>query len=160
MEIETIISEPKPESLKVIENCCNEFNINVALHNHDAQSSPDYWSPEKVLEHCKNYGFRIGVCADLGYWMRSGIDPVESVRVLKNRLLTVQVHDLDQRNSKGKDVPWGTGKGMTQAFFEELFRQGIRPLDIDLEYSEHFENNMIECRKCIEFFNAAVSNLP
>lgn len=157
--IETFLSEPKPESLNVIENCCNEFNINVALHNHDSQNSPDYWSPEKVLEHCKNYGFRIGVCADLGYWMRSGIDPVEAVRVLKNRLLVVQVHDLDQRTGNGKDVPWGTGKGSTQAFFEELFKQGIRPLDIDLEYSEHFENNKTECQKCIDFFNATISNL-
>jgi type 1 glutamine amidotransferase/sugar phosphate isomerase/epimerase len=157
--IETFLSEPKPESLTVIEKFCNKFNINIALHNHDAKSSPDYWSPEKVLEHCENYGSRIGVCADLGYWMRSGIDPVEAVRILKNRLLVVQVHDLDQRNSNGKDVLWGTGKGNTKMFLEELFKQKIRPLDIDLEYSEHFENNMTECQQCIDFFNRTVSNL-
>lgn len=157
--IETFLSEPKPESLDVIERCCNEFCINVALHNHDAKSSPDYWSPEKVLEHCRNRGLRIGVCADLGYWMRSGIDPVEAVRVLKNRLFVVQVHDLDQRNSKGKDVVWGTGSGTTEAFFRELFKQKIRPLDVDLEYSEHFDDNRNECQKCIEFFNKIVSDL-
>ena len=118
--IETFLSEPKPENLPMIERLCNEFGINVALHNHDKQASPDYWHPEKSLAIASQYGPRIGVCGDLGYWMRDGIDPVEAVRILKNRLLVVQVHDLDEFTPKGSDVLWGTGIGKTRAFFEEL----------------------------------------
>ena len=157
--IETFLSEPKPESLDVVERCANEFGINVALHNHDAKASPAYWSPDKVLEQCGKRGPRIGVCADLGYWMRAGVDPVEGVRILKKRIRVVQVHDLDQRIPEGKDVPWGTGTGKLKEFFEELAKFNVRPLDVDVEYSANFENNMPECKKCIDFFNETVKNI-
>ena len=156
---ETIIDEPKPESLDMIEKLCDEFGINVALHNHAEADSPHYWSPAKVLEQCKNRGSRIGVCCDLGYWMRSGIDPVEAVKILKNKIRVVQVHDLVDRTPNGTDVPWGTGAGKTKAFFEELAKQGVRPVDVDLEYSDKFEDNMAECRKCIDFFNKTVKEI-
>jgi len=157
--IETFLSEPKPENLPMIERFCNEFGINVALHNHDRQASPDYWHPEKVLAVCEKYGPRIGVCGDLGYWMRDGIDPVEAVRILKNHLMVVQVHDLDEFSPNGTDVLWGTGIGKTREFFEELYKLGVRPLDVDVEYSKNFEDNRDECRKCIEFFNETVKNI-
>ena len=157
--IETFLSEPKPESLDVIDRFCNEFGINVALHNHDEKSSPDYWHPEKVLAICQKHGPRIGVCGDMGYWMRSGIDPIDAARILKNRLRVVQVHDLDEFTPNGADVLWGTGIGKTREFFEELHKLGVRPLDVDVEYSKNFEDNMSECRKCIEFFNETVKNI-
>ena len=157
--IETFLSEPKPENLPLVERFCNEFGINVAIHNHDKQATPEYWHPEKVLEIVQKYGPRIGVCGDLGYWMREGIDPVEAAGILKNRLMVVQVHDLDEFTPSGSDVPWGTGIGKTKEFFEELYKYGVRPLDVDVEYSKHFENNMQECQKCIEFFNETVKNL-
>jgi len=157
--IETFLSEPKPENLPMIERLCNEYGINVALHNHDKQASPDYWHPEKSLAIAQKYGPRIGVCGDLGYWMRDGIDPVEAVRILKNELMVVQVHDLNEFTPNGTDVHWGTGIGKTKAFFEELYKQGVRPLDVDVEYSKNFENNLEDCRKCIEFFNETVRRL-
>ena len=157
--IETFLSEPKPESLPMIERFCNQFGINVALHNHGEQDSPEYWHPEKVVAHCEKYGPRIGVCGDMGYWMRSGVDPIDAARIVKNRLLVVQVHDLDEFTPNGSDVLWGTGIGKTKAFFQELHKLGVRPLDVDVEYSKNFENNMPECRKCIEFFNETVKNI-
>ena len=156
--IETFLSEPKPESLDMIDRLCNEFGINVALHNHDEKNSPHFWHPQKVLDLCKNCSLRIGACGDLGYWMRAGIDPIEAARILKNRLMVVQVHDLNEFSPNGIDVHWGTGIGKTKAFFEELHKLGVRPLDVDVEYSKNFENNMADCRKCIEFFNQTVKN--
>ena len=38
--IETFMSEPKPEALDTIEKFCDDYDINVALHNHDAKASP------------------------------------------------------------------------------------------------------------------------
>ncbi len=154
--IETFLSEPKPESLLAISRFCDEYGINVALHNHDPQSSPAYWHPEKVLAQCEKFGPRIGVCGDMGYWMRAGVDPLDAARILKNRLLVVQVHDLDALSPEGADVLWGRGAGKTRAFFEELHKLGVRPLDVDVEYSKNFDDNMDECRQCIEFFNETV----
>ena len=157
--IETFLSEPKVENLPLIKRFCEEFGINVAIHNHDKTGSPDFWHPEQVLALCEKYGPQIGACGDLGYWMRDGIDPIEAVRILKNHLMVVQVHDLDEFSPTGSDVPWGTGIGKTREFFEELHKHGVRPLDVDVEYSKNFENNIEECRKCIEFFNETVKNI-
>ncbi len=157
--IETFLSEPKVESLDVIERVCDEYGINVALHNHSKNESPEYWSPEKVMSHCKNRSSRIGVCGDMGYWMRSGIDPIDAARTIGNRLMVVQVHDLDQFSPEGTDVLWGAGIGKNAEFFQELYRLGVKPLDVDVEYSKNFEDNMAECRQCIEFFNRTVREI-
>ena len=157
--VETFLSEPRPENLPMIERLCNEFGISVAIHNHSRHETPDYWSPERVLATVQQYGPRIGVCGDLGYWMRDGVDPVEAVRILGNELLIVQVHDLDEFSPQGTDVPWGTGVGKTREFFEELYKQGVRPLDVDLEYSAKFEDNLEENRLNVRFFNEVVRSI-
>lgn len=76
--------------LDMIERFSDEYDVNLAIHNHGAKQSPDYWHPDKVLEVCKGRSQRIGVCADVGYWMRSGVDPVAGIRKLGNRLITIQ----------------------------------------------------------------------
>jgi len=112
--IETFMSEPAPEALDTIEKFCDEYDINVALHNHDRKASPQYWHPEGIMKLCRGRSKRIGACGDLGYWMRSGIDPIEAVNILKNRLITVQMHDLNELSAGGHDVPWGAGAGVPQ----------------------------------------------
>jgi len=42
--------------------------------------------------------------------------------------------------------------------FEKLAKFNVRPLDVDVEFSANFENNMPECKKCIDFFNETVKN--
>ncbi len=151
--IETFMSEPAPEALDTIEKFCDEYQINVALHNHDQKASPQYWSPQGVLKVCEGRSRRIGACADIGYWMRSGIDPIKAVNTLKDRLITVQMHDLHELSSEGHDVPWGAGVGRTRELIEEIHRLGIRPTMFGLEYSYNWLESMPDIAKCIEFFN-------
>jgi type 1 glutamine amidotransferase/sugar phosphate isomerase/epimerase len=152
MGIEVFLSEPEPQALDTIERFCDAYNICVAIHNHDQKGSPVYWRPEGVLEVCRGRSKRIGACADLGYWMRSGIDPAEAVRLLKDRLLTVQVHDLDQRTFEGQDVPWGAGAGQTARFFGEVQALGLKPLVVGLEYSRNWFDSLPEIKQCKEFY--------
>ncbi|MGA2497613.1 MAG: ThuA domain-containing protein, partial [Tepidisphaeraceae bacterium] len=118
--IETFMSEPLPESLDTIEKLCNEYDINLAIHNHDKKASPQYWHPDGVMKACQGRSKRIGACGDLGYWMRSGIDPIEAVNILKDRLITVHMHDLHAAGPDGHDVPWGSGVGKSEAFIREI----------------------------------------
>jgi sugar phosphate isomerase/epimerase len=85
--------------------------------------------------------------------MRSGIDPIRAVRALKDRLITVQMHDLHELTADGHDVPWGTGAGRTREFIEEIKRFGIRPTMFGLEYSYNWFESMPEISQCIDFFN-------
>jgi type 1 glutamine amidotransferase/sugar phosphate isomerase/epimerase len=151
--IETFMAEPPPSSLDMIGRLCDAFDIKMALHNHDAKASPLYWRPEGILEACRGRTPRIGACADIGYWLRSGIDPVEGLRKLGPRLLTVQLHDLHAAGVDGHDVPWGTGVGKTAEFLQELHRLRIQPSMIGLEYSYNWLESMPEIAHTIAFFN-------
>ncbi len=151
--IETFMTEPKLEALERIDRFCNQYGIKVALHNHDQKASPAYWSPEAVLRACQGRSPLIGACADLGYWMRSGIDPVEGLRKLGDRLITLQMHDLHAPGPDGHDVPWGTGVGRSAEVFAEMRRLGQRPTLIGLEYSYDWYESLPKIEQCIRFFN-------
>jgi type 1 glutamine amidotransferase/sugar phosphate isomerase/epimerase len=153
--IETIMSEPKPEALGTVEQFCDACDINVALFNYDAKASPVYWNPAGILEVCKGRSKRLGACADLGYWMRRGLDPIQAARQLKDRLIAVQMHDLNERGTDGHDVPWGTGAGDTAAFLHELHRLGVRPTMFGIEYPHHGPESMPDIAQCVAFFNQA-----
>jgi sugar phosphate isomerase/epimerase len=156
---ETFMCEPKPEQLALLDKLANEYGINVAIHNHGPNISPNNWRPEQILTLCEGRSKRIGAAPDLGYWLRHGIDPVEAVRLLKDRIITVQMHDLQETGGKGHDVPWGTGAGKSEEFFRELHRQGIKPTMIGLEYSHNWLESMPEIARCTEFFNATTLKL-
>jgi sugar phosphate isomerase/epimerase len=95
----------------------------------------------------------IGAAADVGYWMRSGLDCIAGVRKLGDRLITLQMHDLNEITASGHDVPWGTGAGRSEALLLEMHRLGIKPVMFGLEYSYKFENNLPEIAQTIRFFD-------
>lgn len=159
MGVETLISEPPLEALDTIEAFCNEYDIDLAIHNHGPKQSPHYWSPEAVMQVCAGRGPHIGVCADTGYWMRSGIDPVAAVKTIGQRLLVVQLHDLHALTAEGHDVPWGTGVGRTEAFLHEVHRQGIKPRMFGLEYSYDWFDSIPEVTQSARFFDKVTLEL-
>lgn len=148
--IETFMTEPDPASLPLIDRFCQEYKIYVALHNHDRKASPAYWSPEAVLKSCEGRSSYMGACADIGYWMRDGIDPVAGIEKLGKRLITLQLHDLDDN---GADVPWGSGKGRTAEILAKIHELGVTPLMFGVEYSRDWQTNMPAVKQCAEFFN-------
>ena len=162
MGVETIVSEPKPEAFDVIEKLCDEYQINVALHNHP-EPSP-YWNPDTVLERTKGRSKRIGACADTGHWMRSGINPIDAIRKLEGRIISFHFKDLDQYGKQGKgqerphDVPWGTGKADAKAVLAEIYRQKIRAV-FSIEYEYNWLESLPEIAQCVEFFDRTAAEL-
>jgi sugar phosphate isomerase/epimerase len=156
MEIETIVSEPAPDAMEVIDRLCSEFDINVAVHNHPQPSR--YGNPDAVLAACKAQSKRVGACADTGNWMRSGLKPVDAFKRLAGRLLTVHLHDLNRLGSGAHDVPWGTGDGDVRAVLTELRRQGFKGV-ISVEYDYHWLDSLSEIAQCIQYFNRVADEL-
>jgi sugar phosphate isomerase/epimerase/type 1 glutamine amidotransferase len=153
MGIETFISEPAPEALDLIEAYCEEYHIKLAIHNHGKDISPVYWDPQLLLEVCHKRSPLIGACGDLGYWSRSGIDPLDAVQLLGDRLITLQVHDLDAGGPEGKDVAWGKGKVELDALFRYLAANGVKPALFGLEYSRDWHRERPEIEQSIAYFN-------
>jgi len=155
MGIETIVAEPDPKAMDLVEKLCEEYKINVAIHNHPKPSR--YWNPDAVLTACKGRSRRIGACADTGHWMRSGLDPVESLRKLKGRIVCLHFKDLSGARG-GHDAPWGTGKGRAEEMLSELRRQGFRGV-FSVEYEHNWKNSMPDIAKCVAYFARTARHL-
>ncbi|MFW6277021.1 MAG: ThuA domain-containing protein [Prolixibacteraceae bacterium] len=153
MGIETFISEPKPENLDIIEKYCEEYNIRVGLHNHAPRLSPVYYDPDKLLEVVEGRSPLIGAACDFGYWIREGIDPLEAIKKLGQRVITLQMHDLNEKSAEAHDVPWGTGVVDLDGILNYLEQENIEPVLFGLEYSYNWNESLPEIKKSIEYFN-------
>jgi len=154
MGIETITAEPDPKDLPMIDKLAQQYEINVALHNHPKTSrASQYWHPDRVLEACKGLSPRIGACADIGHWKRSGLEPVEAIRKLEGRIISLHFTDL---NKKNRDVPWGTGVCNAAGVLAELKRQGFEGV-IAMEYESHWEKE--DLAQSVTFFREQCAKL-
>jgi sugar phosphate isomerase/epimerase len=157
MGIEVIVAEPNVRSFDIVEKLCKEYNIKVAIHNHPKPST--YWSPETVLEHIQGRSELIGACADVGHWMRSGLDPVECLNKLKGRIVSLHFKDLNEfGDPNAHDVIWGSGKGNVPAMLTELKRQGGSYV-FSIEYEHNWTTSMPEIKASIEYFNKTIGGL-
>lgn len=152
MGIETITCEPedKPETWALLDRLTQEYGINVAIHNHPAPSH--YWDPAVVLEAVKDLNPRIGACADTGHWMRSGVKPLDAIRMLEGRIISLHLKDLPEMDKReAQDTIWGTGLADLPAVLAELDRQEFSGV-FSIEYEKNWFTSMPEIAECIKFF--------
>ena len=150
MGIETITSEPDEKDIPLLSGLCDEYKINLAIHNHPQPSH--YWNPEVVANAIKGQSERVGACADIGHWVRSGLDPVESLKKLEGRILHLHMKDLNEKgNKKAHDVHWGEGVSNVAGVIEELKRQNFSGM-ISAEYEYNWENNAPDVKASVDNF--------
>ena len=155
----TIVSEPPAEAFDMIEKLCNEYRINLAVHNHPKSPKSMYWKPENVLAVCKGRGKRIGSCCDTGHWVRSGLDPVECLKKLEGRILGFHLKDVAEIGKPAaRDVPLGQGKANYTAVLKELNRQGYRGV-LTIEYEHDSAELMDDVAKCVAFVEKTAASL-
>jgi sugar phosphate isomerase/epimerase len=149
--IETLCAEPEAAALPALDRLCQEYGISLALHNHPEPSR--YWNPQTVLDACKGLSPRLGACADTGHWMRSGVTPMDGIRLLQWRIITFHFKDLNEMGKGAHDVPWGTGKGDIPAVLRRLRQQGFRGV-FSSEYEYNWEKNTEDIAACVRNFEA------
>ncbi|WP_380883509.1 sugar phosphate isomerase/epimerase family protein [Sphingobacterium populi] len=157
MGIETITCEPDIAMLDEISKLCDEFDIRAAIHNHASPSY--YWQPETVLQAIQGKSNKIGVAADIGHWLRSGLDPVASLKKLEGKVFHLHFKDLNEQSSKkAHDVHWGTGAIDIPGVIAELKRQQFAGM-IAAEYEYNWDNNVEDVRISVENFRKIVTEL-
>ncbi len=156
MGIETLVSEPPPEAFDEIEKLCDEYQINLAIHNHPKASR--YWNPDTVLTACQGRSKRIGACADTGHWMRSDVNPIEALKKLEGRIISFHFKDLNKFGGGAHDVPWGTGQGDVKGMLTEIHRQGVRAV-FSIEYEHNWENSLPEIAESVKYFDKVAAEL-
>lgn len=142
--------------LDTIEKLVKEYDIRVCIHDHARNDKdPNYkvWDPKYVLSVVQNRDSRIGACADTGHWMTSGLDPLESIRLLKGRVMSLHLKDHSEMGPSGHCVPYGTGVGEIKPILDELKAQGFQG-NISIEYEYHFGQSLPEVKQCVDFVRA------
>jgi hypothetical protein len=149
MGIETFVAEPPAEALDTIEKLCDQYDINLAIHSGNKKASPQYGHPQAILDVCRDRSKRIGAYGELGNWMNRDIAPVEAVKALGDRLITLPFANLDGLSGEGYGpVPWGA---KTERFVREIHRLGIKPTMFSLYYphqpTETIDEDLAELEK-------------
>ena len=163
--IDVLVAEPEthgkmeelPKVMDVVEKLAKEYQIKVAIHNHPGPQN-FYWKPETVLAAVQGRSPLLGACADVGHWVRSGLDPVECLKKLEGRVITLHFKDLNEKGAKAHDVPWGTGISNVKAMMQELKRQKFHGA-FCVEYEYHWENSAPEIAECVKFFYTTCDEL-
>jgi len=96
----------------------------------------------------------LGVCADLGHWVRSGIDPVEALAKLSGKVLSVHAKDLDESGKiQANDVRIGTGVIDYQAVIDELKRQQFTGL-VFIECEHNWLDNLADVSAGVQYLDS------
>ena len=152
LDLYAVITE-SVESMDTIEKLVKEYDIHVGIHNHPRQpKNPNYkvWDPNYVLSVVRSRDSRIGSCADTGHWVRSGLRPVECLRILQGRVVSSHLKDLNQMGPDAHDVPYGTGVSDIPGILDELKLQGFAG-NISIEYEYNWTTSLPEVAQCIGF---------
>ncbi len=148
-----ITSEPAPEAMDLIEKLVKEYDITMGIHNHPKQpKNPNYkfWDPNYVLSLVKDRDRRMGSCADTGHFVRSGVKPVDALKILEGRVMSSHLKDIHEFTANGHDVPFGLGTSDVPGILNELKRQKFQG-NISIEYEYNIERSVPEIAQCIGF---------
>jgi sugar phosphate isomerase/epimerase len=140
-------------SIDIIEKLVKEYDIHVGFHDHPRRpKDPNYkmWDPNYVLSVVKDRDPRIGSCADVGHWVRSGLVPVDCLKILDGRIISVHLKDLNEKSPDAHDVPAGTGVSDIPGILDELKRQNFVG-NVSIEYEYHWTNSVPEVAQTIGF---------
>ncbi len=156
--VKSITIDPDPDSFDQLDELVNAFDMRVAIHNHGPNHR--YNKVVDVLKAIEKHDERIGACADLGHYIRSGEKPTEVIRLLKGRLYGIHLKDFSAMEDKAKGVILGQGHLNVDAVMDALVAVDF-PADgaLSLEYEENPKNPMADIRACFAAANSAVERV-
>ena len=153
--IRTITADPAPEAFASLDELVKEFDIRIAIHNHGPKHR--YNKAVDVLQAVEKYDQRIGACADLGHYLRSGERPAEVIRLLAGRLYGIHLKDFAEMQDKTRGVILGKGHIDVPGVFAAL-RQAKFPADgaLSIEYEENPANPLADIAECLRVAKAGM----
>lgn len=154
MGLYSVCSE-STEQIVAWEANAKEFDIKVAFHEHGgSMSNPKYkvWNPLYILGVVESRDARVGACADLGHWCTSNLKPVECLRILNGRIVSVHFKDKE-KFGQSPVVVAGTGVADLAACLEELKKQKFDG-HLSIEHENDWMDSVPKVRANIDFIKA------
>lgn len=144
-----MVGEPDPQFLDDINRMAGQFQMKFAIHEH-AKGLSKYWHPDSALAAIKDRE-NLKICADIGHWVRSGLDPVECLKKVEGNVISVHVKDLDSfGNLNATDVNISTGVIDYPKVFEELKRQQFDGY-VFIECEHDWEDNLKDVKESVNY---------
>jgi hypothetical protein len=139
MGVEVLIGELSQTALSVVESLCDEYDVGFGVSAWKrGRSRRDH--PCELLQFCGETSKRIGVCGSIAAWRHHGLEPVEAVGLLRERLSVLQI------DSRGEGV---------DAALTQLKRLDIRPTAFTVGHLQDKSASEHLTRESIESFNKA-----
>ena len=154
MELYSVCTE-STEQIAAWEACAKEFDLKVAFHEHGgSMDNPNYkvWNPLYILGVVESRDHRVGACADLGHWCTSNLKPVECLRILNGRIISVHLKD---KATYGNAPVVVAGQGVVDvaACLDELKKQKFDG-HISIEHENDWKDSVPQVRADIDFIKA------
>jgi sugar phosphate isomerase/epimerase len=153
-----LTADPDPDSFESLDSLCKEYDVRIAIHNHGPKHR--YNKVVDVLQAIEKHDERIGACADLGHYIRSGEKPEDVIHALKGRLYGIHLKDFAEMQDKTEGVILGKGHMNPELVFAALVDVKF-PEDgaLSLEYEENPKDPVAEIRECLEVARAAAKKV-
>lgn len=130
-----IVGVPDYNILDLAEQKVKAYDIRLAIHNHGPDGMP-YPSATEAYEMIKDKDRRIGICMDVAHIARSGLDPVEEIYFVKDRLYDVHLRDNTANGKEGTACRPGKGNldlpGIIKAL-RNVDYQGVYTIEYGIE---------------------------
>jgi inosose dehydratase len=146
--IKNLSADPSEDSFDSLDKLVAEYDIRIAIHNHGPGARYDKIAD--VLKAIKGHDKRIGACADLGHYIRSGEDPIKAITLFEGRLYGIHLKDFDEPKKDAKGVILGKGHLDVVGVYKALKKVNF-PADgaLSLEYEENPLNPVPDVKECV-----------
>src|SRR5436190_6824833 len=156
--VKYVTTEPPLNMWDSIDSLAGAYGMKVAIHEHWKGIS-HYWNPDTTLMALKGHP-NFGVCADLGHWPKSGIDPLDAVKKLSGHIIGVHLKDIAAFNNPAlKDVPVCTGVINFPAIFVELKKQNFNGYIYIERDAEDQPSNLPSVLQTVKYYTDQLSKL-
>jgi len=141
------------EAIDTLEKLAGEYDIKVCFHNHPKRPMYKMWDPDFVFDSVKDRHANVGICADIGHWASSGLDPLEVIKKVAPRVHAFHMKDRASIEKWSHDRPFGTGVIDNIAILDEVRKHGFAG-NVSIEYEHNWAKNLPEVAQCGGYLRA------
>ena len=158
LRVEFVTTEPPLNMWDALDSLAGSYGIKIAIHEHWKGTS-HYWDTDTTMMAIKGHP-NFYVCADLGHWPKSGVNPLDAVKKLSGHIIGIHLKDIAAYNDPSlKDVPVGTGVVDFPAIFQELKRQGFNGHIYIERDAEDQPGNLPSVIQTVKYYNEQIGKL-
>ena len=156
--VQFVTTEPPLNMWNSIDSLADSYGIKVAIHEHWRGTS-HYWDTDTTLMAIEGHR-NFYVCADLGHWPKSGVNPLDAVKKLSGHIIALHLKDIAAYNDPMlRDVPVGTGVVDFPAIFQELKKQGFKGHIYIERDAEDQPSNLPSVIQTVKYYNEQIRKL-